>query len=60
LARNPRYERPPSLPESEWKAIIDDAKEKILKKIRRTNNWYTKVNYNILISIPALFFFRSK
>jgi hypothetical protein len=24
LARNPRYERPPSIPEREWKAIIDD------------------------------------
>jgi hypothetical protein len=32
LAGNPRYERPPSIPEREWKAIIDDAKEKILKK----------------------------
>jgi hypothetical protein len=60
LARNTRYERPPSIPEREWKAIIDDEKEKILKKIRRTNNWYTKVNYNFLNSILALFFFRSK
>ena len=32
LARNPRYERPPSIPEREWKEIIDDAKEKILRK----------------------------
>jgi hypothetical protein len=32
LAGNPRYERPPSIPKREWKAIIDDAKEKILKK----------------------------
>jgi hypothetical protein len=32
LAKNPRYERPPSIPEREWKAIIDDAKEKILRK----------------------------
>ena len=32
LERNPRYERPPSIPEREWKAIIDDAKEKILRK----------------------------
>jgi hypothetical protein len=32
LARNPRYEHPPSIPKREWKAIIDDAKEKILKK----------------------------
>jgi hypothetical protein len=33
LARNPRYEHPPSIPEREWKAIIDDSKEKILKKL---------------------------
>jgi hypothetical protein len=32
LARNPRYEHPPSIPKREWKTIIDDAKEKILKK----------------------------
>jgi hypothetical protein len=32
LAKNPRYERPPSIPEREWKEIIDDAKEKILRK----------------------------
>ena len=56
LVGNPRYEHPPSIPEREWKVIIDDAKE----KIRRKNNWYPKVNYNILISIPTLFFFRSK
>jgi hypothetical protein len=59
LARNPRYEHPPSIPEREWKAIIYDAKE-YFEKIRRTNNWYTKVNYKFLNSILALFFFRSK
>jgi hypothetical protein len=32
LAKNPRYEHPPSIPEREWKVIIDDAKENILKK----------------------------
>jgi hypothetical protein len=32
LETNPRYECPPSIPEREWKTIIDDAKEKILKK----------------------------
>ena len=32
LARNPRYDHPPLIPEREWKVIIDDAKEKILKK----------------------------
>ena len=34
LARNPRYDHPPSIPEREWKAIIDDAKENILKNSR--------------------------
>jgi hypothetical protein len=32
LAGNPSYEHPPSIPEREWKAIIDYAKENILKK----------------------------
>ena len=32
LAGSSRYERPPSIPEREWKVIIDDAKDKILKK----------------------------
>jgi hypothetical protein len=32
LVGNPRYEHPPSTPKREWKVIIDDAKEKILKK----------------------------
>ena len=30
LTRNPRFENPPSIPEREWKTIIDDAKDKIL------------------------------
>ena len=33
LVRNPRYDRPPSIPQREWKVIIDDAKENILKKL---------------------------
>jgi hypothetical protein len=33
LAENPRYECPPSILEREWKVIIDDAKDKILKKL---------------------------
>jgi hypothetical protein len=32
LERNPRYEHPPSIPKREWKVIIDDAKENILRK----------------------------
>jgi hypothetical protein len=34
LEKNPRYESPPSIPDREWKAIIYDAKEKILRKSR--------------------------
>jgi hypothetical protein len=33
LTINPRYELPPSIPKREWKAIINDAKENILKKL---------------------------
>jgi hypothetical protein len=33
LEKYPRYEHPPSIPEREWKTIIDDAKEKILRKL---------------------------
>jgi hypothetical protein len=30
MQRNPRYEHPPMIPEREWKALQDDAKEKML------------------------------
>jgi hypothetical protein len=30
MQRNPRYEHPPMIPKREWKALQDDAKEKIL------------------------------
>jgi hypothetical protein len=32
LAVNPRYERPPSILEREWNALIDDANKKKLRK----------------------------
>jgi hypothetical protein len=32
LQKNPRYEHPPIIPEREWKAFIEDAKEKRLRK----------------------------
>ena len=32
LQKNPRYECPPIIPEREWKAFIEDAKEKRLRK----------------------------
>ena len=34
LAVNPRYDHPPLIPEREWKALIDDAKENKLRKTR--------------------------
>jgi hypothetical protein len=34
LEKHPRYERPPSIPEREWKEIIVDVKENILRKTR--------------------------
>jgi hypothetical protein len=36
LQKNPRYEHPPAVPEREWKALIEDAKEKKLRKEGKT------------------------
>ena len=32
LEKNPRYEHPPMIPSMEWKALVEDGKEKGLKK----------------------------
>ena len=32
LEKNPRYERPPMIPSMEWKALVEDGKEKGLRK----------------------------
>ena len=32
LEMNPRYERPPMIPIREWKALLDDGKERALRK----------------------------
>ena len=32
LENNPRYERPPMIPSMEWKALVEDGKEKGLRK----------------------------
>jgi hypothetical protein len=32
LQKNPRYEHPPVIPEREWKAFIEEVKEKRLRK----------------------------
>ena len=32
LEKNPRYEFPPMIPSMEWKALVEDGKEKGLKK----------------------------
>ena len=33
---NPMYEHPPMVPQKEWKALMDDAKEKALRKQGKT------------------------
>ena len=33
LEKNPRYERPPMVPSREWKAVVEDGKEKGLRKV---------------------------
>ena len=32
LERNPRYERPLMIPSTEWKALVEDGKERALRK----------------------------
>ena len=32
LERNPRYELPPMIPSMEWKSLVEDGKEKGLRK----------------------------
>ena len=36
LQKNPKYEHPPVIPEREWKALMEDAKDKTLRKERKT------------------------
>ena len=33
LEKNPRYECPPMIPSREWKALVEDGKEKGLRKV---------------------------
>ena len=35
LEKKPRYERPPMIPYREWKALVEDGKEKGLRKARK-------------------------
>ena len=32
LERNPRYERPPMIPAREWKSLVEDGKERAMRK----------------------------
>ena len=32
LERTPRYERPPMIPAREWKSLVEDGKERALRK----------------------------
>jgi hypothetical protein len=36
LQKNPRYEHPPMFPKSEWKNLLEDAKEKTMGKEGKT------------------------
>ena len=35
LENNPRYEHPPMIPSMEWKSLVEDGKEKGLRKSRK-------------------------
>ena len=35
LEKNPRYERHPMIPYMEWKSMVEDGKEKVLRKERK-------------------------
>ena len=35
LENNPRYEHPPMIPSREWKALVEDGKEKGLRKAKK-------------------------
>ena len=32
IERNPRYEHPPMIPSREWKSLVEDGKERALRK----------------------------
>ena len=35
LEKNPRYEHPPMIPSRKWKALVEDRKERALRKSRK-------------------------
>ena len=35
LEKNPRYEHPPMIPSMEWKSLVEDGKEKGLRKAKK-------------------------
>ena len=62
LQINPKYEHPPMVPEKEWKALMDDAKEKALRKQGKTRPIGSRryVTYYIFNENCSIFFFTFK
>ena len=50
-----KHERPPMVPEKEWKALIEDAKEKLLKTKKKKLNEHIslKTGYVLYLSFPG-------
>ena len=58
---NPKYERPPMVPQ-EWKELMDDAKEKALRKQGKTQPISSRryVTYHIFNEKCSIFFYTFK
>ena len=61
LEKNPRYECPPMIPSMEWKSLVEDGKEKGMRKIRKdTTRWNREVCnsfQNVVVSLIITSFY---
>ena len=59
LQINPKYEHPPMVLEKEWKVLMDDAKEKALRKQRKNQPLSSRRydTYHIFNEKCSIFFF---
>ena len=59
LKINTKYEHPPMVPEKEWKEVMDDAKEKALRKQGKTRAIGSRryVTYHIFNEKCSIFFY---
>ena len=62
LQINPKYEHPLMVPKKEWKALMDDAKEKAMRKQGKTQPISSRryVTYHIFNENCSIFFSTSK